>query len=49
MPCLPYGYIKQIKEQIKQATKGTQTISNYTQFIKTRANELTSLGKNYGS
>ena len=39
------GHIKQIKEQLKHATKGSQSISKYMQFIKTRADELANLGK----
>ncbi|KAK2663042.1 hypothetical protein Ddye_001616, partial [Dipteronia dyeriana] len=30
------GHIKQIKDQLKTATKGSQTISDYMQFIKDR-------------
>lgn len=39
------GLVKQIKEQIKHATKGSQTISKYMQFIKSRADELATLDK----
>ena len=31
-PC--QGHIKHIKEQLKHATKGSQTVTEYMQFIK---------------
>lgn len=37
--------IKQIKDQIKTYTKGTKRVSEYMQFIRTRADELALLGK----
>ena len=46
----PYwGHIKKIKEQLKQATKGSQTITKYMRFIKTCVEELTLLGKPVGT
>ncbi|KAE8680407.1 hypothetical protein F3Y22_tig00111390pilonHSYRG00061 [Hibiscus syriacus] len=39
------GHIKQIKDQIKKATKGSQSISNYMQYIKCRTDQLTTFGK----
>ena len=39
------GHIKQIKDQLKHATKGFQMITKYMQFIKTHVNELALLGK----
>nr|CAN63127.1 hypothetical protein VITISV_033593 [Vitis vinifera] len=40
-----YGHIKQLKEQLKQCTKGSKSISEYMQAIKTHADELALLGK----
>ncbi|RVW88196.1 Retrovirus-related Pol polyprotein from transposon RE1 [Vitis vinifera] len=40
-----HGNIKQLKEQLKRCTKGSKSISEYMQAIKTRADELTLLGK----
>ena len=39
------GHIKQIRKQIKQANKGSYTISEYMQFIKTCVDELAALDK----
>ena len=39
------GHIKQIKDQLKHATKGFQMITKYMQFIKTHVNKLALLGK----
>ena len=39
------GRIKQIKEQLKHATKGSQTITEYMHFIKTRTDKLALLDK----
>ncbi|KAI4345931.1 hypothetical protein L6164_013016 [Bauhinia variegata] len=39
------GHIKQVKEKIKNLTKGSQTISEYMQAIKACSDQLTSLGK----
>ena len=39
------GHIKQIKEQLKQISKGSQSISEYMQANKTWANELDALDK----
>lgn len=39
------GHIKQLKFQVKSCTKGTKTISEYLRLIKTKADELTLLGK----
>lgn len=39
------GHIKQIKDQLKHAVKGSQSVSEYMQFIKSRADELAALGK----
>ncbi|KAI4353620.1 hypothetical protein L6164_002554 [Bauhinia variegata] len=39
------GHIKQIKDRLKNTTKGSQTISEYMQHIKAYANELATLGK----
>ena len=39
------GHIKQIKDQIKQATQGSQTITTYMQYIKHRTDQLAMLGK----
>ncbi|KAE8735041.1 hypothetical protein F3Y22_tig00000477pilonHSYRG00099 [Hibiscus syriacus] len=42
----PYrGHIKQLKEQLKRCNKGSKSISEYMQAIKTRADELALLGK----
>ena len=35
-----HSHIKQLKEQLKRCTKGSKSISEYMQAIKTRANEL---------
>ena len=40
-----HGHIKQIKDQLKNPIKGSQTITKYMQFIKYRANQLAALGK----
>ena len=40
-----HGHIKQIKDQLKHAIKGSQTIAKYMQFIKCHANQLATLGK----
>ncbi|RVW36896.1 Retrovirus-related Pol polyprotein from transposon RE1 [Vitis vinifera] len=39
------GHIKQLKEQLKRCTKGSKSISEYMQEIKTRVDELALLGK----
>ena len=39
------GHIKQLKEQLKRCTKGSKSISEYMQTIKTRADELAILRK----
>nr|CAN82540.1 hypothetical protein VITISV_015270 [Vitis vinifera] len=39
------GHIKQLKEQLKWCTKGSKSISEYMQVIKTHADELALLGK----
>ncbi|KAE8697242.1 hypothetical protein F3Y22_tig00110622pilonHSYRG00005 [Hibiscus syriacus] len=39
------GYIKKIKDHIKKATKGSQSISDYMQYIKCRTDQLAALGK----
>src|SRR3954468_1471543 len=39
------GHIKQVKDQIKHASKGSKSISEYMQFIKAKADELAILGK----
>ena len=39
------GHIKQLKEQLKRCTKGSKSISEYMQVIKTHADELALLGK----
>ena len=39
------GHIKQLKKQLKRCTKGSKSISEYMQVIKTRADELSLLGK----
>ncbi|RVW24244.1 Retrovirus-related Pol polyprotein from transposon RE1 [Vitis vinifera] len=39
------GHIKQLKEQLKRCTKGSKSINEYMQAIKTCANELALLGK----
>ncbi|XP_012834081.1 PREDICTED: uncharacterized protein LOC105954943 [Erythranthe guttata] len=39
------GLIKQIKDQTKKVVKGSQIITLYMQFIKTRTDELAALGK----
>ncbi|RVW24920.1 Retrovirus-related Pol polyprotein from transposon RE1 [Vitis vinifera] len=39
------GHIKQLKDHIKNITKGSQSITDYMQSIKTRADELAALGK----
>ena len=40
-----WDHIKQIKGQLKQATKASQTITKYMWFIKTRVDKLTLLSK----
>ncbi|RVW35995.1 Retrovirus-related Pol polyprotein from transposon RE1 [Vitis vinifera] len=37
------GHIKQLKDHLKNITKGSQSITNYMQSIKTRADELAAL------
>uniref|UniRef100_A0A1J3I1T7 CCHC-type domain-containing protein n=1 Tax=Noccaea caerulescens TaxID=107243 RepID=A0A1J3I1T7_NOCCA len=39
------GHIRQLKHQIKQCSKGTQTISEYLRSIKSKADDLALLGK----
>ncbi|RVW71302.1 Retrovirus-related Pol polyprotein from transposon RE1 [Vitis vinifera] len=39
------GHIKQLKDHLKNITKGSQSITDYMQSIKTRADELAALGK----
>ncbi|RVX23186.1 Retrovirus-related Pol polyprotein from transposon RE1 [Vitis vinifera] len=39
------GHIKQLKDHLKNITKGSQSIIDYMQSIKTRADELAALGK----
>ncbi|RVW53564.1 Retrovirus-related Pol polyprotein from transposon RE2 [Vitis vinifera] len=39
------GHIKQLKDHLKNITKGSQSITDYMQSIKTRADELATLGK----
>lgn len=39
------GHIKQIKAQVKNVVKGSQSISEYMEFVKNRADELVVLGK----
>ena len=39
------GHIKQLNEQLKWCTKGSKSISEYMQAIKTRADEFAILGK----
>ncbi|GMI63710.1 hypothetical protein like AT1G34070 [Hibiscus trionum] len=39
------GHIKQLKENLKNITKGPQSITDYIQAIKIKADELASLGK----
>ena len=39
------GHIKQLKEQLKRCTNDSKSISEYTQAIKTCADELALLGK----
>ena len=39
------GHIKQIKEQLKQTSKGFQSMSDYMQSIKTWIDQLAALGK----
>nr|DAD43405.1 TPA_asm: hypothetical protein HUJ06_001635 [Nelumbo nucifera] len=39
------GHIKQLKEQLKRCTKGSKSINEYMQAIKTRSDELALLGK----
>ena len=39
------GHIKQIKEQIKQTSKGFQSISDYIHAIKTRPDQPATFGK----
>nr|CAN80558.1 hypothetical protein VITISV_023041 [Vitis vinifera] len=39
------GHVKQLKEQLKWCTKGSKSISEYMQAIKTRADEFAILGK----
>ncbi|KAE8676754.1 hypothetical protein F3Y22_tig00111582pilonHSYRG01003 [Hibiscus syriacus] len=39
------GHIKQLKEQLKRCTKGSKSISECMQAIKTRTDELSLLGK----
>ncbi|WKA01920.1 hypothetical protein VitviT2T_020169 [Vitis vinifera] len=38
------GRIKQVKNQIKNLTKGSQTVTKFLQLVKCRANELAILG-----
>ena len=40
-----HGHIKQIKDQLKHAIKGSQTMIEYMQFIKCHVNQLAALGK----
>ncbi|KAK5784610.1 hypothetical protein PVK06_039136 [Gossypium arboreum] len=40
-----YGHIKQIKDNLKNISKGSQSITDYMQAIKTKADELVTLGK----
>ena len=39
------GHIKQLKDQLKNITQASQSITNYMQSIKTKADELATLGK----
>ena len=39
------GHIKQIKDNLKNISKGSQSVTDYMQAIKTKANELAILGK----
>ncbi|RVW19477.1 Retrovirus-related Pol polyprotein from transposon RE1 [Vitis vinifera] len=39
------GHIKQLKDHLKNITKGSQSITDYMQSIKTWADELAALGK----
>ncbi|RVX13659.1 Retrovirus-related Pol polyprotein from transposon RE1 [Vitis vinifera] len=39
------GHIKQLKDHLKNITKGSQSITDYMQSIKTQADELAALGK----
>nr|DAD45035.1 TPA_asm: hypothetical protein HUJ06_003265 [Nelumbo nucifera] len=39
------SHIKQLKEQLKRCTKGSKSINEYMQAIKTRSDELALLGK----
>ncbi|PON74636.1 Zinc finger, CCHC-type [Trema orientale] len=40
-----HGHIKQLKDQLKRCTKGSKSINEYMQAIKTRSDELALLGK----
>ncbi|KAK5841875.1 hypothetical protein PVK06_004199 [Gossypium arboreum] len=40
-----HGHIKQIKDNFKNISKGSQTITDYMQAIKIKADELATLGK----
>ena len=42
---LTRGHIKQLKDNLKNITKGTQSIAEYMQSIKTQADELAALEK----
>ena len=39
------GHIKQLKENLKSISKGSQSVTDYMQAIKTKADELATLGK----
>lgn len=39
------GHIKQIKDNLKNISKGSQSVTDYMQAIKTKADELATLGK----
>lgn len=42
---LSRGHIKQIKDNLKNISKGSQSVTYYMQAIKTKVDELTTLGK----
>ena len=43
--CPSCGHIMQLKDKLKNITKGNQSIIEYMQSIKTQADELAALGK----
>ncbi|KAH1064434.1 hypothetical protein J1N35_029421 [Gossypium stocksii] len=43
--CPSHGHIKQLKDNSKNITKGSQCITDYIQDIKTKDDDLAALGK----